>query len=127
VNLRNTRQRAAIRRALEAAPGFRSAQQLHDELRRAGEEVGLTTVYRTLQALAEAGEVDVLLTAEGESIYRRCRSQGHHHHLVCRDCGHSVEVTAEEVEDWARRVAARHGFSAVEHTAELYGTCTDCS
>lgn len=123
---RNTRQRAAIKRALEAAPGFRSAQQLHDELKRAGERVGLTTVYRTLQSLAEQGEVDVLMGAEGEAIYRRCRTDHHHHHLVCRDCGHAVEITGDEVEAWARRVADRHGFSGVEHTAELYGTCADC-
>lgn len=126
MSLRNTRQRAAIKRALETATGFRSAQQLYDELRDAGEKVGLTTVYRTLQALAEAGELDVLTGAEGEAIYRRCRSDGHHHHLVCRDCGHAVEITAEEIEAWASRVADRHGFARVEHTAELYGTCADC-
>src|ERR1043165_2618069 len=88
---RATRQRAAVAAALDEVDEFRSAQDLHDMLKHKGDSVGLTTVYRTLQSLAEAGEVDVLRTSEGESVYRRC-SSGHHHHLVCRTCGATGEV-----------------------------------
>ncbi len=125
--MRATRQRVAIRDALDRAGAFRTAQRLHDELRAGGENVGLTTVYRTLQSLAEAGEVDVLRTGDGEAIYRRCASGGHHHHLVCTACGTSVEVASEEVERWAAQTAQRHGFTDVEHTAELYGLCGGCA
>ncbi len=125
--MRATRQRVAIRDALDRAGAFRTAQHLHDELRAAGEDVGLTTVYRTLQGLAEAGEVDVLRTSDGEAIYRRCASGDHHHHLVCRACGTSVEVASDEVERWAAQTALRHGFTEVEHTAELYGLCSSCA
>src|SRR3954469_2992202 len=83
---RATRQRAAVAAALAEVDEFRSAQELHDLLKHRGDSVGLTTVYRTLQSLADAGEVDVLRTDDGESVYRRC-SDGHHHHLVCRSCG----------------------------------------
>ena len=121
-----TRQRTAVRSALERAEGFRSAQDLHDALRRDGESVGLTTVYRHLQALAEAGEVDVLRTDDGESVYRRCVSDDHHHHLVCRTCGRTVEVDGPEVEAWAAAVARRHGFTAVSHTVEVFGVCKPC-
>ncbi len=100
--------------------------ELHDELRAAGENVGLTTVYRTLQGLADAGDVDVLRTADGEAIYRRCGTAEHHHHLVCRACGTSVEVASDEVERWAETTAEHHGFTDVEHTAELYGVCGSC-
>jgi Fur family ferric uptake transcriptional regulator len=124
--MRATRQRAAVREALDRADGFRTAQALHDEMKAAGETVGLTTVYRTLQGLAGAGEVDVLRTAEGEAIYRRCATGEHHHHLVCRSCGTSVEVASAEVEQWAASTAERHGFTEVEHTAELYGVCGAC-
>jgi Fur family ferric uptake transcriptional regulator len=124
--MRATRQRAAIRDALDRAGAFRTAQTLHEELRGAGENVGLTTVYRTLQGLADAGEVDVLRTADGEAIYRRCATGEHHHHLVCRSCGASVEVASEEVERWAAQTALSHGFTDVEHTAELYGLCSVC-
>src|SRR5690606_13589869 len=83
---RATRQRAAVAAALDEVGEFRSAQELHDLLKHRGDSVGLTTVYRTLQSLVDAGEVDVLRTDDGEAMYRRC-SRGHHHHLVCRSCG----------------------------------------
>lgn len=92
-----------------------------------GERVGLATVYRNLQALAESGEVDVLQNETGEAMFRLCRASDHHHHLVCRECGHSEELTAEEVESWAMRAARRHGFHDVTHTAEVFGLCGDCS
>jgi Fur family ferric uptake transcriptional regulator len=122
-----TRQRAAVSRALSSADGFQSAQALYDAMRRSGESIGLTTVYRHLQALAESGEVDVLRTADGESVYRRCRGEDHHHHLVCRSCGATVEVTGAAVEKWAATVAAQHGFRDVTHTVEVFGTCASCA
>ncbi|MBO0840555.1 MAG: transcriptional repressor [Sciscionella sp.] len=123
---RATRQRAALTVLLADLDEFRSAQELHEELRRRGEEIGLTTVYRTLQSLSDAGEVDVLRTASGESIYRRC-SAHHHHHLVCRHCGRTVEVEGPAVEKWADRVAVENGFSELSHTVEIFGTCADCT
>jgi Fur family ferric uptake transcriptional regulator len=123
---RSTRQRAAVSAALDAVQDFRSAQELHDLLKRRGENVGLTTVYRTLQSLAESGEVDVLRTGDGESVYRRC-SSGHHHHLVCRVCGRAVEVEGPAVERWAVKVAAEHGFVDVSHTVEIFGVCPVCA
>jgi Fur family ferric uptake transcriptional regulator len=123
---RNTRQRSAVAAILSEVEGFFSAQELHSKLRDRGERVGLTTVYRTLQALADAGEIDVMRPPGGENLYRRC-SNGHHHHLVCRDCGRTVEVAGPTVESWASRVATEHGFTDVSHTLEIFGTCQLCS
>ncbi|HEY5841315.1 MAG TPA: Fur family transcriptional regulator [Mycobacterium sp.] len=124
--VRATRQRAAITELLDSLDEFRSAQELHDELRRRGENIGLTTVYRTLQAMSTAKLVDTLRTDTGESVYRVCSGQHHHHHLVCRDCGATVEVAGREVEAWAAEVAVEHGFSDVSHTIEIFGTCAAC-
>ncbi|MEQ6901621.1 Fur family transcriptional regulator [Nocardioides sp. YIM 152588] len=123
--LRPTRQRRAISEALQHSEDFRSAQDIHDAVRRSGEKVGLATVYRTLQAMVDSGEVDVLQSAAGEATYRRC-SPDHHHHLVCRQCGRTVEIAAPAVERWARSVADEHGYADVSHTIELFGTCADC-
>jgi Fur family ferric uptake transcriptional regulator len=123
---RSTRQRTAVSSLLDEVEDFRSAQDLHDLLKQRGESVGLTTVYRTLQALADAGEVDVLRTQDGEAVYRRC-SQGHHHHLVCRACGRTVEVEGPAVERWAGRIASEHGFTDVSHELEIFGTCGPCT
>lgn len=123
---RSTRQAAAVRQALAGRDGFASAQDLHAELRGRGDTVGLTTVYRHLQALADAGAVDVLRAPDGESVYRICGT-GHHHHLVCRMCGRTVEIEGSEVERWTRQVAESHGFVDVDHTVEIVGTCTSCA
>ena len=123
---RTTRQRTAVMGLLSEVEEFRSAQELHELLRRRGESVGLTTVYRTLQALADAEEIDVMRPPGGEHLYRRC-SSGHHHHLVCRVCGRTVEVAGPTVESWANRVAAEHGFADVSHTLEIFGTCAECA
>ena len=122
-----TRQRLAVSEALAEIPEFVSAQQLHEELAARGEAVGLATVYRTLQALATAGEVDVLRLADGEAAYRRCVRREHHHHLMCRACGTTVEIDGPTVEAWAGLVGDRHGFTGIEHTIELFGLCAACS
>ena len=123
---RPTRQRLAVATALQSFEDFRSAQDIHDLLRRSGDNVGLSTVYRALQAMADAGELDMLRSEGGEAVYRRC-SGSHHHHLVCRTCGATVEVEGPTVERWTRTVAAAHGYSDVSHTLEIFGTCSRCS
>lgn len=129
--LRATRQGAALDAALADADCFLTAQALHDELRRRDQSIGLTTVYRHLKRLAELGEVDVVVRPDGEASYRRCGpgqpgdedTDRHHHHLVCRECGRSVEVEGPEVEQWAARVARDAGFTDVTHTLEIFGRC----
>lgn len=116
-----------MRLALDSLPGFCSAQQIYAQLREQGEQVGLTTVYRHLQVLTEDGTVDTIRDAGGEILYRRCRTDTHHHHLTCRNCGTSVEVEGRAVERWAEQVAAEAGFTKVDHTVELFGLCPECS
>ena len=123
---RPSRQRSAVLALLDDLDGFRSAQDLHALLRTRGAPVGLATVYRALQALVDDGQVDVLRGADGEAAYRRC-SPVHHHHLVCRSCGRTVEVADPPVERWAARIAAEHGFADVQHQVEVFGTCAECT
>ena len=120
--LRPTRQRIAVTEALASFDGFRSAQEIHELLDRRGAKVGLATVYRTLQRLSESREVDMLRTEDGEAVYRRC-SATHHHHLVCRECGATVEIEGPAVESWTNAMAAEHGYAEVSHTLEIFGTC----
>jgi Fur family transcriptional regulator, ferric uptake regulator len=124
---RSTRQRTSILRALQEADFFLSAQELYDVLRNRGMKVGLTTVYRNLQMMADVGEVDVLRREDGEFIFRRCDADDHHHHLVCRSCGYTVELANDELETWAKSLAKKHRFSEVTHDLELFGLCRGCS
>lgn len=116
-----------MREALADARGFVSAQNLHGNLREENTGIGLATVYRALAGLAASGDADSLLSPDGEALYRACSTEGHHHHLICRRCGLTVEIEATDVEQWARRTAAMHGFRDAEHVVDIFGLCTPCA
>src|SRR4051812_49595741 len=122
---RPTRRRAAAGAVSQALDGSHGAQEVPARLRAAGDPVGLSTVCRAGESLADDGELDSLRTDTGEALYRRCSPQ-HHHHLVCRACGLTVEVAGPAVEQWADRIADDHGFVDVSHTLEIFGTCASC-
>ena len=122
--LRATRQRVSVLASLRNRPDAVTAQDLHAELRRAGEPIGLTTVYRTLTALADAGFLDVF-PRDGEQSFRLC-GDVHHHHLVCETCNRVEELPADEVEQWVNEAASRSGFQVTAHRADIFGICADC-
>jgi Fur family ferric uptake transcriptional regulator len=122
---RTTPQRQAVLHAQGPVEAVRSAQEVHELLSSRGSKIGLATVYRTLALYADHGLVDVLRREDGEAIYRRC-SDTHHHHLVCRSCGATVEVEGPAVERWTSAIAAEHGFADLSHTLEIVGTCAEC-
>lgn len=124
---RNTWQREAVREALALTDGFISAQSLHSTLHATGSPIGLATVYRALADLASEGDADTLQSPEGESIYRACSTTGHHHHLICRNCGLTVEIAADAVETWAQSMAAEHGFTQAAHVVDVFGLCANCT
>jgi Fur family ferric uptake transcriptional regulator len=119
---RRTEQREAIVEALRASERAVTAQELHGTL----EGVGLATVYRNLQRLADDGTADTLRRESGEQAFLICDA-GHHHHLICRVCGRVERVRDCRLDDWAAAVAAEHGFGEVEHHAELVGVCEACA
>ncbi|MDO5720968.1 MAG: transcriptional repressor [Actinomycetaceae bacterium] len=123
---RNTRQRQAVMRELGANLQFRSAQTIHEDLADSGQRIGLATVYRNLRALADEGEVDVLMAGDGEALYRRCDVDTHHHHLVCRHCLRTEEIEATSVEKWVKSLGSKFGYVDLEHNIEVYGTCRKC-
>ncbi|MHA7176607.1 Fur family transcriptional regulator [Arthrobacter sp. Sr24] len=124
---RVTKQRVAISAAMDTLDDFVSTQELHRLLHEAGTRVSLATTYRILASMAEEGLLDTLRNGEGEAVYRRCNATSHHHHLLCRNCGKTVEIEAPAVESWAARIAAENGFTEVQHTVEIYGLCPECS
>jgi Fur family ferric uptake transcriptional regulator len=127
---RATTQGTAVQEALTSESGFRSAQDIYALLRSQGQPIGLSTVYRHLQAFADSGLADVIHNPDGETIYRFCGTtadKAHHHHLVCRNCGRAEEVEGRAVERWAAAVAEKHGYVDVAHTIEVFGLCHDCA
>ena len=127
-SLRLTKGAKKVLEVLERTDELSSAQDIHGALRSEEESPpGLTTVYRSLESLVQLGLVQAVDFGDGERRYEMVKPGEHHHHLVCRSCGSTVEVSGFEVEAWAAEVAAAHGFSDVHHTIELFGTCADCS
>lgn len=124
---RMTKQRQAVFEELQRLDDFRSAQQIFEHLTLQGNKIGLATVYRNLQALAESGDVDVVRSDDGESLFRLCDTQQHHHHLVCRACGSTREIEQTDIESWVSAIAAQFNFTAVDHHMELFGFCQECS
>ena len=95
-------------------------------LRGEGSSVSLATVYRQLQRLSDEGVADRLVRDSGELAFRLCGT-GHHHHLVCRDCGRTEEVRDCRLERWSRDIASEHDFAEVRHMAEFSGVCQRCA
>jgi len=126
---RRTRQRELVTSVFDGTDQWLTAQQVHGRLAQRGEPVGLATVYRTLTALADAGDLDAVHAHRAggtpEWSYRRCSTQ-HHHHLTCRQCGKTVEIAAPPIENWAAYMASTHGFTAIEHVIEVSGLCPEC-
>jgi Fur family ferric uptake transcriptional regulator len=120
-----TKSGVEIAKFLDGTKSFTSAQEIFLGLRAQGKHFGLATVYRALQTLTASGEVDVLRRPDGEALYRKCGEE-HHHHLICKDCGKTIEIEGAEVEEWAHSIAIRHGFADISHSAEIYGVCADC-
>ena len=124
---RNTWQREAVRGALDQNEGFISAQSLHSSLRDTGSPIGLATVYRALADLALEGDADSLQSPDGESLYRACSTTEHHHHLICRNCGLTVEIEVAAIENWATDEASKHGFTEAAHVIDIFGLCAACT
>jgi Fur family ferric uptake transcriptional regulator len=123
---RNTVQRREVIGVLSQVPGFVSAQDLHTLIEREGGHIALATVYTQLKKLVHVGEVDVVMSDRGESLYRRCLVESHHHHLSCRLCGATVEVDAPELEQWTHDLGERFGFRELHHVVEFNGVCASC-
>lgn len=124
--LRVTRQRRAVLAAVEDLGVFSSARVVHEALQARDHRVGLSTVYRSLHALAELGSLDSIRDEDGETVYRKCAGQPHQH-LLCRHCG-----AAEEFSDSAARTlmeawADAGGYRDVEYVLVMYGTCPACA
>ena len=105
-----------------------SAQEIHDGLRKARRRVGIASVYRALETLADLRLVKRVDAGDGIARYERVAVDGdHHHHLVCRDCGKVEAFTDSRLERAIDRVAGGLGYAVEEHEVVLVGACADCS
>ena len=105
-----------------------TAQQIFDRLRAEGRQVGIASVYRSLDQLTSDGFVQRIDIGAGTSRFEPIHADGeHHHHLVCDDCGKVEAFADDELERALRRVEGRTGYSVAGHDVVLRGACQDCA
>lgn len=119
--------RDAVIDCLSAQDCCLSAQELHDRLREEGRRVGIASVYRVLDQLAELRLVHRVDLGDGPARFEAAHPGGdHHHHLVCRDCGKVEAFDDDVLEQALDRVAGSHGYELAAHDVVLHGACGDC-
>ena len=125
-NLKQTKQRQTIVKGFLDLKGHISAEELHDYTREQGHNIGLATIYRTLNLLKEAGLADQKQFSDGKSVFELL-SPGHHHdHLICMSCQKIIEFENDEIEQLQEAVAKHHGFKLINHSLDLFGYCPSC-
>jgi Fe2+ or Zn2+ uptake regulation protein len=122
---RVTAQRLAVAAALAGSPRQVTAQELWERMRPRHRRIGRATVFRTLEALSEAGLARRLEQDGHVYAYVACRP-AHHHHLACRVCGSVQEVGEELVADISRRARRELGFEIEDARLDFYGVCRQC-
>lgn len=120
-----TRSQEKIMKVLQSLKGSISAQELYIELRNRQQDMGLATVYRSLEALKLQGEVQVRTLSNGESVYNSIQSD--RHHLSCVNCGVSIPIDECPVHDLEHQLEQSHQFKVYYHTLEFFGLCSNCN
>ncbi len=127
VGLKHTGQRDAILRAFLDTRDHLSTDELYRLVRKRDERIGFTTVYRTLKLLAECGLASEVAFNDGISRYEHQYNRRNHHHMVCTECGSSVEFFSSEIERIEREVGRKHKYVTSRHTFQIYGICESCA
>ncbi|MBF0441631.1 MAG: transcriptional repressor [Oligoflexales bacterium] len=124
--LKQTKQRKIIIDHFLRLEKHIDVEGLHDSLKRSGRNMGIATIYRTMNLLAEAGLVEQTTSSDGGASFEIRNPQDHHDHITCIKCGKVVEFKSEEIEKAQINVAQSHGFSLTSHRLDLFGYCTGC-
>ncbi|MEZ3502597.1 MAG: transcriptional repressor [Lachnospiraceae bacterium] len=130
--LKVTTQRLAVLTVLSQKPDSHlTAEEIYDLVRVSNPEIGLATVYRTIQVLLELKIVDRIYLDDGYVRYElghvyEDEDSHHHHHLICIKCGRVMSFQGDLLEDFEKRIEDKTGFQIQDHDVKLYGYCTDC-
>jgi Fur family transcriptional regulator, ferric uptake regulator len=126
VGLKQTAQRDTILRTFLETREHLSTDELHRLVKKKDPKIGYTTVYRTLKLLAECGLASEVAFHDGIARYEHQYNRRSHHHMVCTDCGSSVEFFSNEVERLEKDIGRKYHYLTTRHTFQIYGVCEDC-
>src|SRR5271157_6268783 len=126
VGLKQTGQRDAILRTFLETRDHLSIDELHRLVQKKDARIGYTTVYRTLKLLAECGLASEVAFHDGVARYETVYNRRTHHHMVCTECGRSVEFFSPEIERVEREIGRKNHYLTTRHTFQIYGVCEAC-
>jgi Fur family transcriptional regulator, ferric uptake regulator len=126
VGLKHTEQRDTILRTFVETREHLSIDELHRLVKKRDPKIGVTTVYRTLKLLTECGLASEVAFHDGVARYEHQHNRRSHHHMVCTDCGSSVEFFAPEVDNIEQEIGRKFKYDTTRHTFQIYGVCEDC-
>jgi Fur family ferric uptake transcriptional regulator len=115
-----------IETLLEHADKHLSAEDVYNLVKVKSPDVGLATVYRTVELLAELSVLEKLDFGDGRSRYEFSEEVHHHHHLLCVNCGKVLEMDEDLLESVERRIYKAKGFKVLDHQVKFFGLCVDC-
>jgi len=126
LGLKQTGQRDTILRAFLETDAHLSTDELHHLVQKKNSKIGFTTVYRTLKLLAECGLASAVAFQDGIARYEHQYNRRSHHHMVCTQCGASVEFFSPEIERMEYEIGHKHHYLTTRHIFQIYGICTRC-
>jgi|GraSoiStandDraft_57_1057295.scaffolds.fasta_scaffold313554_1 Fur family ferric uptake transcriptional regulator len=126
VGLKHTEQRDTILRTFLETREHLSTDELFRLVKKKDPKIGFTTVYRTLKLLAECGLASEVAFHDGIARYEHQYNRRSHHHMVCTECGSSVEFFSPEVDHLEQKIGRQHNYETTRHTFQIYGVCEDC-
>ena len=126
VGLKHTAQRDTILRTFLETREHLSTDQLYRLVQKKDPRIGITTVYRTLKVLAECGLASEVAFHDGIARYEHQYNRRSHHHMVCTECGSSVEFFSHEVDHLEQEIGRKYHYLTTRHTFQIYGVCEEC-
>lgn len=124
--LKRTGQRDAVLDLFLESTDHQTAEDLYHRLRSTSSHIGYSTVYRTLKLLKECGLAREVYFADGRAYFEHQFGQPHHDHMVCIECGHTIEFYNPTIEELQDRMADENEFTPVRHTMVIFGYCKNC-
>ena len=118
---RSTSPRRAVAQVIANQDKHFTAEDLREQL----PSLGRATIFRSLKLLVETGVLCRVLLEDGDLHYQLSH-RGHHHHLLCVECGSSQDLLGCDIEELLQQTSASHGFELSGHWLEVYGRCRSC-
>jgi Fur family ferric uptake transcriptional regulator len=123
-----TQRRAVLDVVNEKIGQHLSSEEIYNFVKEKYPEIGLATVYRTLQMLEEVGVINRLNFDDGCNRYELAHpeNQHSHHHLICTNCEKVIEVQEDLLEELEKQIAEKNNFLIEDHNLKFFGLCSEC-